>query len=171
MVLVSGGAAAQSGGPARQVGGPSRQMRRWISGMGGPASMPGGSNRPQAKHGHGRGRHISVLSVPKRAEDVREVPCAGAFPLCGHGRKPCGGHGDRCRPRMAARAGNKNSRHGTARAGSVEEGKAGDDAAYFSTPSSLPTLMNASMHWSSCPRSWPAEICTRMRASPLGTTG
>ena len=36
--------------------------------------------------------------------------------------------------------------------------------AYFSTPSSLPTLMNAAMHLSRCSRSCAAEICTRMRA-------
>ena len=42
---------------------------------------------------------------------------------------------------------------------------------YFSTPSSLPTLMNAAMHLSRCSRSCAAEICTRIRACPWGTTG
>ncbi len=36
---------------------------------------------------------------------------------------------------------------------------------------SLPTFVNAAIARSTSAASWPAEICTRMRASPFGTTG
>ena len=42
---------------------------------------------------------------------------------------------------------------------------------YFSTPSSLPTLIKAAIHLSRCSFSCPAEICTRIRAWSFGTTG
>ena len=42
---------------------------------------------------------------------------------------------------------------------------------YLSKPSSLPTLIKAAIHLSSCSVVWAAESCTRMRASPFGTTG
>ena len=42
---------------------------------------------------------------------------------------------------------------------------------YFSTPNSFPTLVKAAMARSRCSRVWAAEICVRMRAWPLATTG
>ncbi len=44
-------------------------------------------------------------------------------------------------------------------------------SAYLMTPSSLPTAVKAAIALSRCARSWAAEIWTRMRALPLGTTG
>ena len=41
----------------------------------------------------------------------------------------------------------------------------------FTAPSSLPTLVKAAMALSRWARLWAADICTRMRACPLATTG
>ena len=43
--------------------------------------------------------------------------------------------------------------------------------AYLTTPSLFPTFVNAAIARSRWARSWAAEICTRMRAWPIGTTG
>src|SRR5581483_11500469 len=43
--------------------------------------------------------------------------------------------------------------------------------AHFTTPSFFPTFANASIARSTCFGSCAAESCTRMRASPFGTTG
>lgn len=45
------------------------------------------------------------------------------------------------------------------------------DGQTFNTPNSLPTLMKAAIHLSSCSFVCPAESCTRMRAWSFGTTG
>lgn len=39
------------------------------------------------------------------------------------------------------------------------------------TPNSFPTLVKAATAFTRCALSWPADICTRIRANPLGTTG
>lgn len=42
---------------------------------------------------------------------------------------------------------------------------------HWMTPSFLPTLVNAAIAASTCSFVCPADSCTRMRASPRGTTG
>ena len=100
-----------------------------------------------------------VRSVGGLVFPVRRRGCAGGR-VSGRGllsRDACGG-GKKQAGRPASRPGRPAMESGVERV-------------YFSTPSSLPTLMNASMQRSSCSRLWPAEIWTRIRASPFGTTG
>ncbi len=46
-----------------------------------------------------------------------------------------------------------------------------DEGLQAITPISRPTLPKAAMARSMCAGAWPADICTRMRACPFGTTG
>ena len=50
----------------------------------------------------------------------------------------------------------------------TSEARAAD---YLMTSSCLPTSVKAAMALSRWARVWPALICTRMRAAPLGTLG
>src|SRR5436309_8009761 len=54
---------------------------------------------------------------------------------------------------------------------SIRKAAEGAVRGYAMTPNSRPTFSKAVTAWVSCSRVCAAETCTRMRASPLGTTG